>query len=143
MPYCDGGNGRCYLHSQSGIDLDVDVTAGTRIPVGDEPGMFEHITTCAPHHHLFAAGISDIVPRRRDGDAKPASRSSTSSAAPSPPACVTSPSTSTRNEFMRITGYLVRKSDLVDIDATAEPATAATTWPPGQEDARTTSPNEP
>ena len=60
MPYCEGGGGHCYLHSQSGIDLDHDVTAGTRIPVGDEPGMLEHITTCAPHHHLFASGVSDI-----------------------------------------------------------------------------------
>ena len=60
MPYCEGGNGFCYLHSQSGIDLDNDVTAGTRIPVGDEPSMFEHINTCAPHHRFFASGISDI-----------------------------------------------------------------------------------
>ena len=60
MPYCEGGGGRCYLHSQSGIDLDEDVTAGTRIPVGDEPGLLEHIATCAPHHHLFASGVSDI-----------------------------------------------------------------------------------
>jgi YjjI family glycine radical enzyme len=60
MPYCGGGGGRCYLHSQGGIDLDDAVTAGTRIPVGDEPPLLEHITTCAPHHHLFAAGVSDI-----------------------------------------------------------------------------------
>jgi YjjI family glycine radical enzyme len=60
MPYCEGGQGHCYLHSQGGIDLDRDVTAGTRIPVGTEPGLFEHITACAPHHVLFAAGISDI-----------------------------------------------------------------------------------
>ena len=60
MPYCEGGGGRCYLHAQSGIDLDTDVTAGTRIPVGDEPPMLEHITTCAPHHRLFSSGISDV-----------------------------------------------------------------------------------
>ena len=31
MPYCEGTGGRALLHSQSGIDSDVDVTAGTRV----------------------------------------------------------------------------------------------------------------
>jgi YjjI family glycine radical enzyme len=115
MPHCEGGGGRCYLHAQSGIDLDSDVTAGTRIPVGEEPPMFEHITTCAPHHRLFAAGISDIFHVDE-------------TAVRNPQAVVDiirgAFATGMRdftfnldsNEFIRITGYLVRKSDLVDID---------------------------
>ncbi|HEY7628227.1 MAG TPA: glycyl radical enzyme domain-containing protein, partial [Ilumatobacteraceae bacterium] len=115
MPYCEGGGGRCYLHAQSGIDVDSDVTAGTRIPVGDEPPMLEHITTCAPHHRLFAAGISDVF--HVDG-----------TAVRNPDAMVDiirgAFASGMRdftfnldsNEFIRITGYLVRKSDLVDID---------------------------
>jgi len=117
MPYCDGGNGRCYLHSQSGIDLDTDVTAGTRIPVGTEPGLLEHITTCAPHHHLFASGISDIFHMDE-------------TAARNPQAVVDiirgAFASGMRdftfnldnNEFVRITGYLVRKSDLAAIATT-------------------------
>jgi YjjI family glycine radical enzyme len=115
MPYCEGGGGRCYLHAQCGIDLDSDVTAGTRVPVGEEPPMFEHITTCAPHHRLFAAGISDVFHVDE-------------TAVRNPQAVVDiirgSFATGMRdftfnldsNEFIRITGYLVRKSDLVDID---------------------------
>ncbi|MFM8620820.1 MAG: YjjI family glycine radical enzyme, partial [Candidatus Nanopelagicaceae bacterium] len=61
MPYCSGNDGRAFLHSQSGIDLDLDVTAGTRIPVGAEPDLFSHLKTVARHHHLFASGISDVL----------------------------------------------------------------------------------
>jgi len=116
IPYCEGGGGRCYLHAQSGIDTDDHVTAGTRIPVGEEPDMLTHLTTCAPHHRLFAAGVSDIV--HVDDTARR-----------NPQAVVDiirgAFAIGMRdftfnlddNEFIRITGYLVRKSDLVDIDA--------------------------
>ena len=112
MPYCD--RGRCYLHAQSGIDLDTAVTAGTRIPVGDEPDLLEHITTCAPHHRLFAAGVSDVFHVDE-------------TAVRNPKAVVDiirgAFATGMRdftfnldsNEFIRITGYLVRKSDIADI----------------------------
>ena len=117
MPYCDGGNGRCYLHSQSGIDLDEGVTAGCRIPVGDEPDLLQHLETCAPHHHLFASGISDIFHMDE-------------TAVRNPEAMVDIIRGAFRqgmrdftfnldsNEFVRITGYLVRKSDLAAIEAT-------------------------
>lgn len=114
MPYCEGGGGRCYLHSQGGIELDSDVTAGTRIPVGDEPPMFEHITTCAPHHHLFAAGISDIFHVDETAVRNPQAvvdiiRGAFASGMRDFTFNLDS------NEFIRITGYLVRKSDLVEI----------------------------
>lgn len=114
MPYCEGGQGRCYLHSQGGIDLDDHVTAGTRIPVGDEPDLLQHITTCAPHHEHFAAGISDIFHVDETAVRNPGAmvdiikgaldqgmRDFTFNLAD--------------NEFVRITGYLVRKRDLAQI----------------------------
>jgi YjjI family glycine radical enzyme len=115
MRYCEGGAGRCYLHSQSGIDLDTDVTAGTRIPVGDEPQMLEHITTCAPHHRLFTSGISDIFHVDETAVRNPQAvvdiiRGAFTSGMRDFTFNLDS------NEFIRITGYLVRKSDLVDID---------------------------
>jgi len=114
MPYCEGGAGRCYLHSQGGIDLDDQVTAGTRIPVGDEPGMLEHIETCAPHHHLFAAGISDIFHVDETAVRNPQAivdivRGAFASGMRDFTFNLDS------NEFVRITGYLVRKSDLAAI----------------------------
>ena len=114
MPYCEGGGGRSYLHSQGGIDVDDAVTAGTRIPVGDEPGMLEHITTCAPHHCHFAAGISDIFHVDDTAVRNPAAmvdiiRGAFASGMRDFTFNLDG------NEFVRITGYLVRKSDLAAI----------------------------
>lgn len=114
MPYCEGGGGRAYLHSQSGIDLDDNVTAGTRIPVGDEPPLMEHIATCAPHHHLFAAGVSDIFHVDETAVRNPAAVVDIIRGA-----FLSGMRDFTfnldDNEFVRITGYLVRKSDLAAI----------------------------
>ena len=115
LPYCEGGNGFAYLHSQSGIDLDDNVTAGTRIPVGDEPGMLDHITTCAPHHHLFTSGISDIFHVDETAVRNPRAmvdiiRGGFASGMRDFTFNLDS------NEFIRITGYLVRKSDVQSVN---------------------------
>jgi YjjI family glycine radical enzyme len=114
---------RCFLHSQSGIDLDEGVTAGTRIPVGTEPVLYEHLRAVAPHHRLFTAGVSDIV----HVDA---------TATRNPQAVVDIIKGSFRegmrdftfnlegNGFIRITGYLVRASDIANIAEGARHASA-------------------
>jgi len=114
MPYCEGNDGKAFLHSQSGIDLDLDVTAGTRIPIGTEPDLLSHLKTVARHHHLFSSGISDVL-------------SFDETAVSNPQAVVDvirgAFETGMRdftfnldsNDFIRITGYLVRKSDLAKI----------------------------
>ena len=115
MPYCAGNGGACFLHSQSGIDSDVGVTAGTRIPIGEEPSLYQHLRTVAPHHRLFQAGVSDILhfddTARRNpkavvdiikGGFRTGMRDMTFNL--------------DSNDFIRITGYLVRKSDLARID---------------------------
>jgi YjjI family glycine radical enzyme len=116
MPYCEGNGARCFLHSQSGIDLDQDVTAGTRIPVGTEPPLPDHLRAVAPHHRWFVAGVSDVL--AFDDTAKR-----------NPQAVVDVIRGAFRigmrdftfnldsNDFIRITGYLVRKSDLAKLPA--------------------------
>jgi YjjI family glycine radical enzyme len=111
MPYCDGNGGYAFLHSQSGIDLDLGVTAGTRIPIGTEPPLLQHLKTVSRHHHLFASGISDVL-------------SFDETAVRNPEAVVDVIRGAFKdgmrdftfnldsNDFIRITGYLVRKSDL-------------------------------
>jgi YjjI family glycine radical enzyme len=115
LPYCEGYGGRAFLHSQSGIDSDVGVTAGTRVPVGEEPGLLRHLQAITPNHRLFPAGISDVLAfdetARRNPDAvvdviRGAFRTGMRD--------VTFNLDS--NDFIRITGYLVRKSDLAKID---------------------------
>jgi hypothetical protein len=78
LPYCGGGGGAAYLHSQSGIESEifhVDQTA-----VGNPQAMVDII------RGAFQVGMRDFTFNLDD------------------------------NEFIRITGYLVRKSDLVGID---------------------------
>ena len=115
LPYCNGGGGHAYLHSQGGLDSDVGVTAGTRIPVGDEPGMRQHITACAPHHRHFASGISDIFHVDETACRNPQAMVDIIKGAFTVGMRDFTFNLDS-NEFIRITGYLVRKSDLVDID---------------------------
>jgi YjjI family glycine radical enzyme len=111
MPYCNGAGGRAFLHSQSGIDSDFEVTAGTRIPIGGEPETFDHIATVAPHHRHFDSGVSDIFKIEDTVQGNPDAMVDIIRGAFA---------TGMRdftfniddNEFVRITGYLVRKSDL-------------------------------
>ncbi len=122
MPYCKGNNDRAFLHSQSGIDLDIGVTAGTRIPIGTEPPLLQHLNTVARHHHLFASGVSDIL-------------SFDESVVKNPQAIVDVIRGGFKsgmrdftfnldsNGFIRITGYLVRKSDLLKLPAARHSST--------------------
>jgi YjjI family glycine radical enzyme len=48
------------LHSQVGIETDAGESPGCRIPIGEEPEMFEHIVQASPFHKYFASGIGDI-----------------------------------------------------------------------------------
>jgi YjjI family glycine radical enzyme len=117
LPYCEGNAGHAFLHSQSGIDSDHGVTAGTRIPIGDEPPLVDHLAAVTPNHRWFASGVSDIV-------------HFDDTAVRNPQAVVDvvrgALATGMRdvtfnldsNDFIRITGYLVRKSDLATLEAT-------------------------
>lgn len=116
MPYCAGNGGKALLHSQSGIDLDIGVTAGTRIPIGTEPSLLEHLKTVARHHHLFASGISDVLSFDETAVKNPEAvvdviRGAFESGMRDFTFNLDS------NDFIRITGYLVRKSDLAKMPA--------------------------
>ncbi|MGL4345698.1 MAG: YjjI family glycine radical enzyme, partial [Cellulosilyticaceae bacterium] len=59
-PYVACFEGRHLLHAQVGIDTDTGISPGCRIPVGEEPELFEHILRSAPYHKYFFNGIGDI-----------------------------------------------------------------------------------
>ncbi len=118
LPYCDGNGGRAFLHAQSGIDSDLGVTAGTRVPIGREPPLFEHLDAVAPHHRHFAAGISDVLhfddtARRNPQAVVDIIRGAFTSGMRDFTFNLDS------NDFIRITGYLVRRSDLAGVAAGA------------------------
>jgi YjjI family glycine radical enzyme len=115
MPYCDGFGGRCILHSQAGIDTDLGVTAGSRVPVGQEPELYRHLRAVAPHHVLFAAGVSDIVHLDETVAANPQAAVDIAKGA----FAIGMRDVTFNvegNGFIRITGYLVRRSDLEHLD---------------------------
>jgi YjjI family glycine radical enzyme len=118
LPYCEGTGGRPLLHSQAGLDSDLDVTPGLRIPAGDEPDLYRHLQAVAPNHRYCPSGISDIV--RLD-----------ETVAGNPEAVVDIVKGAMANgmrdvtfeiangEFVRITGYLVRRSEVTGEGAAA------------------------
>ena len=111
MPYCEGTGGRALLHSQAGLDLDTSMTVGSRIPIGDEPGLFEHICAVAPNHDCFASGVSDIFHVEDSVTENPEAmvdiiRGAFAEGMRDFTFNIGS------NDFIRVTGYLVRKSDL-------------------------------
>ena len=109
MPHCR--NGRATLHSQSGISEDVGVTAGTRIPIGAEPGVFEHIAAVAPHHHHFPSGISDIIALESSVRANPEAIADVAKGG-----FASGMREMTFNvegsDLVRVTGYMVKLSDI-------------------------------
>ncbi len=111
VDYATGNNGKVMFHSQSGIDLDEDTTPGTRLEPGQEPELIQHIQTVVPHHNKFVAGISDIF--HFDSTIK---RNPEAVADIIKGAFQQGMREFTFNisdgEFVRITGYLVRRSDV-------------------------------
>ncbi len=111
LPYCEGNEGRAFLHAQAGLDSDVGVTAGTRVPVGTEPPLYEHLIAVAPLHELFPAGVSDVLHFDDTAVRNPQAvvdiiRGGFAAGMRDVTFNLDS------NDFVRITGYLVRKSDL-------------------------------
>jgi hypothetical protein len=114
LPYCAGGAGAAYLHSQSGIDLDVDVTAGTASRSATSRGCAS-TSRCARRTTSTSPRGQRHLPRRPDRGRNPSAMVDIIRGAFT---------VGMRdftfnlddNEFIRITGYLVRKSDLVGID---------------------------
>jgi hypothetical protein len=109
VPHCR--NGRALLHAQSGISTDVGVTAGARVPIGDEPELIDHILTVAPHHAQFPSGISDIFALERSVEANPEAIADVAKGA-----FQLGMREITFNvegcDLVRVTGYMVRLSDI-------------------------------
>lgn len=61
--YCEGTGGHFLLHAQVGLADDIDVTPGTRIPIGEEPDeLIDHLRVLSKFHKYFVSGTGDIFP---------------------------------------------------------------------------------
>jgi YjjI family glycine radical enzyme len=116
IPYCDATGGRALLHSQAGIEADVGVTAGTRVTPGTEPALYRHVQAVAPNHRWFPSGVSDIVRLEPTVEANlQAGVDIVHGAMALGMRDVTFEVEG--GEFVRITGYLARRSDLAKASA--------------------------
>lgn len=62
-PYCEVTGGHFLLHAQVGLAEDVHVTPGTRIPIGEEPEeLIDQLLVLSRFHKYFPSGTGDIFP---------------------------------------------------------------------------------
>jgi len=109
VPYCR--NGRAMLHAQSGISEDVGITAGARIPIGEEPDVVDHVLTVAPHHGRFGSGVSDIFALEASVRANPEAIVDVSKGAFEHGMREITFNVE-GSDLVRVTGYMVRLSDI-------------------------------
>ncbi len=100
------------LHAQVGLDSDIGVTSGVRIPVGDEPDNFiDHLRHSARYHKYFPAGVGDIFPIATNIEQNPAALADVVKGAFSEGVHYMS-FYAADSDLVRITGYLVKRSEM-------------------------------
>lgn len=104
--------GKFMLHAQVGLDSDLGITSGVRIPVGDEPESFaEHLRHCAKFHKYFPAGVGDIFPIATNVSRNPAALLDVVKGAFQTGVHYMSFYAGDA-DLVRITGYLVKRSEM-------------------------------
>ena len=59
-PHCKITEGKYLLHAQVGIETDNGISPGCRIPIGEEPEIYNHLLQASKFHKFFPSGIGDI-----------------------------------------------------------------------------------
>lgn len=114
--YCDCTNHHFEMHAQVGIDSDYDISPGARIAIGSEPALHDHLKHCGTVHPYFTTGVGDIFPfdvtaKRNPGAVLDLIKGGFAEG-------MRYFSTySSDSDVIRITGYLVKKSDVAKLDA--------------------------
>ena len=99
------------LHSQVGAQEDDNTSAGVRIQIGKEPEMYEHIEQAARLHKYFPSGVGDHFPFEETARRNPAAILDIFKASFDLGMRYIS-SYSDSGDLIRVTGYLVKKSDV-------------------------------
>jgi YjjI family glycine radical enzyme len=113
--YCEVTEGHFLLHAQVGIETDKGTSPGCRIPIGEEPDMYEHLIQSAKFHKYFPSGIGDIFPFEVTAKNNPEAILDIIKGAFNEGMRYFSLYASD-SDVIRITGYLVKKSDLEKLD---------------------------
>ena len=115
--YSEYSGGHFMLHAQAGLATDIGVTSGVRIIVGDEPeNLLDHFNHSCRFHRFFTSGCSDIFPVDVTAERNPASLLDIvkGAFAKGDKYCAFY---GADGDMVRITGYLVKKSDLEKYDS--------------------------
>lgn len=110
--YSNISGGHFMLHAQVGMDYDKGVTAGVRIPVGDEPeNISDHLRHSARFHRLIPTGCSDIFAMETTARNNPSAMLDVIKGAFSLGVKYIS-FYEENSDLVRITGYLVKRSEM-------------------------------
>ena len=109
--YCAISGGHYSLHAQVGLDTDTGVSSGARIPIGDEIALYDHLRQAGRFHAFFHSGVGDIFPFEVTCKKNPESLVDVIRGAFSVGMRYFSAYASD-SDVIRITGYLVKRSDI-------------------------------
>ncbi|MCT8978057.1 YjjI family glycine radical enzyme [Clostridium sp. CX1] len=109
--YCGITKGHFLLHAQVGIETDNGTSPGCRIPIGEEPQLYAHLLQSAKFHKYFPSGIGDIFPFEATARNNPDAVLDIIKGAFNEGMRYFS-LYSSDSDVIRITGYLVKKSDI-------------------------------
>lgn len=116
-PYCEVTGGHFLLHAQVGIAQDVGVTPGCRIPIGEEPDeLLDQLKHCARFHGYFPSGIGDIFPIDTTVHKNPEYIVDIIKGAFAD-GCRYLSFYAADSDVVRITGYLVKRSEIEKLEA--------------------------
>lgn len=115
--YCGGYHNRFMLHGQVGIDTDIGQTANCRIPIGEEPvELSDHLMHCAKFQKYFPAGVGEIFPVESTAMNNPSYQLDIIKGAfANDVRYVTFHSSEA--DVIRVTGYLVKRSEVEKLRA--------------------------
>ncbi|GAA0745397.1 YjjI family glycine radical enzyme [Clostridium oceanicum] len=112
---CSITDGHFLLHAQVGIESDKGISPGCRIPIGEEPDLPTHLIQSAKFHKYFPSGIGDIFPFEVTAKKNPKAILDIIEGAFSEGMRYFS-LYSSDSDVIRITGYLVKLSDIKKLD---------------------------
>ena len=114
--YCEATDNHFLLHAQVGIASDTNVTPGTRIPIGEEPEeLIDHLNNMSKFHKYFPSGTGDIFPVDMTVHRNPDFVADIIKGAMRQDIRYMS-FYGSNNDVIRITGYLVKRSEIEKLE---------------------------
>lgn len=114
--YCPFTDNNHLLHAQVGLDTDYESSPGCRIPVGEEPEIWDHLVQSAPFHKYFPSGIGDIFTFDETYKKNPQAILDIINGAFNSTDLRFISTYSTDCDVVRVTGYLVKKSEIAKLE---------------------------